>query len=89
MKLVVRQLAFLLIGLFFFVGLALIGWGITDLTAFFGHPARLGFVIVTVIMQIATVILVPNVGQHADEGTNLVRRQKLALLALQILIMSG
>jgi protein-S-isoprenylcysteine O-methyltransferase Ste14 len=84
-RLVVRQIAMLLIGLFLFIGLPLFGWGITDVSGFLRHPARVGYLVLTVVLQIITIVMVPNLGRQASEGKKLVRRQKLALLFLQIL----
>lgn len=85
MKSVLRQIAMLMIGLVLFIGLPFLGWGITNIAGFMENPARVGYIVLMVVGQILAVIMIPNIGQHDDEGKKLVPRQKLALLFLQIL----
>jgi protein-S-isoprenylcysteine O-methyltransferase Ste14 len=83
MKKVVRFVVAVLVGTVLFIGLPLIGWGLGDWHAFLADPARLGYVVLTFIMQVAVAILVPGAGQ-SNTGTKTVARQRLAVLMLQI-----
>ena len=73
----------LLMGIVIFVGLPLVGWGVTDIQGFVDHPARLGYVVLTVLLQALVVIKMPEVGRDRGAGTKLVRRQRWAVLLLQ------
>ncbi len=52
--------------LFLFFGLVVVGWG--DLTGFLAHPARIGLVLVTILLTIPTLLAGANVsaGQRED-----------------------
>ena len=74
----------LVAGLVIFIGLPFLGWGVTDPAGFVGHPARLGYVLLTALLQLIIVILLPHLGE-TREGTKTVSRQRLAVLLLQVL----
>ncbi len=80
-----RSLVALLIGIAIFVGLPLVAWGITDVGGFVGHPARLAYVVLVVLLQVLTVIAFPEVGRDRGEGVKTVRRQRWAVLLMQVL----
>jgi protein-S-isoprenylcysteine O-methyltransferase Ste14 len=80
-----RSILALLIGAVIFVGLPVIGWGLTDFSGFVDHPARLGYIIVTILLQIFVVIRFPDVGHRSGKGKKLVRRQQLAVVLLQVI----
>jgi protein-S-isoprenylcysteine O-methyltransferase Ste14 len=75
----------ILFGIALFAGLPFVGWGVTDLSGFIGHPARLAYVILIVLLQTVTVIRWPEVGRGNGEGKKAVRRQRIAVLLLQVL----
>lgn len=75
----------LLLGMVLFVGLPLLGWGVTDGAGFFANPARAAYVVVAVVLQIAAVIAFPNVGRGSGEGQRTMGRQRFAVLLLQLL----
>lgn len=75
----------LLLGLLLFVGLPIVGWGISDIAGFFRQPARLYYVISFVTVQIVLVILIPGIGQNRGEGHKTVGRQRIAVLFLQLI----
>jgi protein-S-isoprenylcysteine O-methyltransferase Ste14 len=75
----------LLMGVILFVGLPLVGWGVTDLQGFVGHPARLAYVVLVILLQVGVVIKFPDVGRGSGEGKQIVRRQRVAVLLLQVL----
>lgn len=74
-----------LIGVAIFVGLPLIGWGVADLQGFIGHPARSGYVILVILLQVFVVIKFPGAGSQCGEGTQTVRRQRWTVFLMQIL----
>ena len=75
----------LLIGFVIFIGLPVLAWGIGDRSEFCDHPARMAYIVLTVVMQSVVVTVMPNAGRDRRKGETTVGRQKLALLLLQIL----
>ena len=75
----------LLVGLVIFVGLPLIGWGVSNLAGFFDNPIRSAYVALAAVMQVVVILKIPNVGAGRGPGTKTVHRQRLALLFLQII----
>jgi protein-S-isoprenylcysteine O-methyltransferase Ste14 len=73
------------IGLVIFAGLPLLGWGITDLQGFMAHPARVGYVALVILLQGFVLLKFPGIGRTRGEGTKTVRRQRLAVLLLQVI----
>jgi protein-S-isoprenylcysteine O-methyltransferase Ste14 len=82
---VLRSIGKLLVGLFIFVGIPLLAWGVSDLASFFAHPARATFIVVTVLLQAVIVLAVPDAGRGADDGGEPVARQRVALALLQLI----
>jgi protein-S-isoprenylcysteine O-methyltransferase Ste14 len=80
-----RTMAKLLIGFLVFIGLPLLGWGILDAAEFFINPVRLGYVALTVLVQTGVVLLIPSAGRGSGGGKVLIRRQRLALVFIQVL----
>lgn len=68
MSTALRSVTNLLIGIAIFVGLPLAGWGIMDAQGFVGHPARLGYVVLAVLLQLLVAVMTPSVGSHRGEG---------------------
>lgn len=81
---ILRKLASFLVGLIIFSILPLIGWGLNDISGFIQNPYRLAFIMMMAILSAVVVIFLPNGGRSQGEGKKLVKRQKLSLLALQI-----
>lgn len=75
----------LLVGVVIFVGLPLLGWGVGDARGFIDHPARLAYTVLVVLLQVFVVMLIPGVGRNRGDGEKSVRRQRLALLLLQVI----
>jgi protein-S-isoprenylcysteine O-methyltransferase Ste14 len=75
----------LLIGILIFVGLPLVGWGLSDLQGFIDHPARLGYVILVVLLQIFVVIRLPEAGSRRATGQKIAPRERLTLVPLQVI----
>ena len=80
-----RAITKLLIGIMIFVGLPILGWGFKDIPGFLNHPARLGYAILAVLLQVFIVIRLPDVGSRRGKGRDTVFRQRLTILFLQII----
>lgn len=80
-----RSASKVLIGIAIFAGLPLIGWGVMDARDFVGHPARLGYVVLVVLLQLFVAIKFPGVGSNRGKGKKTVQRQQLAVILLQVL----
>ena len=76
----------ILFGLFAFVGLPLVGWGVVDARAFFGNGARLGYCAVAAVLQAAASSWLPNAGLGAGDGRKIVQRQRVALAIVKIIV---
>jgi protein-S-isoprenylcysteine O-methyltransferase Ste14 len=85
MSINIRPVIALLFGIVLFIGLPFVGWGITDIRGFVGNPARLGYIIITILTQIIVVIVIPDVGRNRGKGNKIIRRQHLALILIQTL----
>jgi protein-S-isoprenylcysteine O-methyltransferase Ste14 len=85
MAILIRAIMKLIIGLVIFIGLPFVGWGITDIQGFIANPARLGYAILIVLMQIIIVIKLPEAGRNRGRGKQTVARQRIALLLLQLI----
>ena len=84
----IRASIALLAGLLIFVGLPLLVWGIGDLSGFFHNPARLAYVALTVVLQTITMIAMPSAGENRFSGGESVSRQKIGVVALQVLCLA-
>lgn len=81
----IRFLLTLLIGVVIFVGLPLLGWGLTDIQGFAADPARFGYIVLVVLLQVFVAIKFPGVGRSGGDGKKLVHRQRLAIFLLQVI----
>jgi protein-S-isoprenylcysteine O-methyltransferase Ste14 len=72
------------VGLIVFSVLPIIGWGIKDINGFVQNPFRLAYIVMMAVFSIIVVIVVPNEGKGYGEGIKPMKRQKLAILFLQI-----
>lgn len=80
-----RTFGKLLVGMFIFVAIPLLAWGVGDLAGFFANPARATFVVVTVLLQVVIVLALPEAGGSAGPGVKRVARQRVALVLLQMI----
>jgi protein-S-isoprenylcysteine O-methyltransferase Ste14 len=85
MSTALRSASKLLIGIAIFAGLPLMGWGVMDAQGFVGHPARLGYVVLVVLLQLFVAVKFPGVGSNRGKGKKTVQRQQLAVILLQVL----
>jgi protein-S-isoprenylcysteine O-methyltransferase Ste14 len=85
MKSILGSVIKLLFGCLLFAGFPLTGWGWDDVGGFFHDPARGVYIAVAVILQLVIVLLVPDAGGTGAEGKVTIRRQRWAILGLQIL----
>lgn len=85
MSIAIRTAIKLFMGIVIFVGLPLVGWGVKDLRGFMSDPVRPGYAVIVVLLQIFIVIRLPEVGSNRGKGKKTVRRQRLAVLLLQVL----
>jgi protein-S-isoprenylcysteine O-methyltransferase Ste14 len=74
----------LVVGIVMFAGLPLLGWGVNDIHRFLSHPARLGYIALVVLLQLFIVIKFPETGRNRP-GEKIVRRQRLAVLLMQVI----
>jgi protein-S-isoprenylcysteine O-methyltransferase Ste14 len=75
----------LLLGIIIFIGLPLVAWGLRDIPGFFGNPARLGYVVLSVLLQIYMVMSDHRKGRDRGPVKKIVERQRLAVVLLQLL----
>jgi len=78
----------LVVGLLIYLGLPLIGWGVADAEGFLSHPALLAYVILVLVLHGYVVLSDPGVGRDRGAGKVLVRRQRWAVLLLQVLTLA-
>ena len=88
MSTVSRSALALFVGVLIFAGLPVLGWGIADFSGFIANPARLGYLLMVVALQVIVIIRFPGIGRSGGDGQKLVRRQKIAVVLLQILTLS-
>jgi len=68
-----------------FVGLPLVGWGVKDVQGFIGHPVRLGYAVIVVLLQAFVAVRLPEVGGGRRKGKKVSRRERLTLMPLQVI----
>ena len=64
-----RMIMTLLIGFVIFIGLPVLAWGIGDRSEFCDHPARMAYIVLTVVMQSVVVTVMPNAGRDRRKET--------------------
>jgi protein-S-isoprenylcysteine O-methyltransferase Ste14 len=80
----VRPLLMLMVGLFIFIGLPVLVWGVHDLQGFFGHPARLAYAIVTVLIQLYTVFAIAEPGSRRGRESDRSLQRRIVLILIQL-----
>ena len=93
MSTVLRSAITLLAGIAIFVGLPLVGWGVMDVHGFIGHPARLGYIVLVVLLHVFVVIKISGVGRNRGKGEKTVPLQRWTLVLIQVqslaIVLSG
>lgn len=84
MRAEMRTLMTLMIGILIFVGLPLLAWGLGETAGFMDHPARLGYVLLVVMLQLYVVIKIPGVGGNRGGEKGTATHQRITLLLLQL-----
>ena len=84
MKSLSRYIVAFFASLLIFVGLPFLGWGLRHLSGFFESPARIGFLVVIVSLQLFAVIYNPQVGRTQENRKSGVQEHKLDLILVQI-----
>ncbi len=75
-----RKLPF---GILLFVGLTLLGWGLSDAWAFFQNPVRAAYVLSVALLSLAIALWFPEAMTSGGLGTRTVNQQKLTIWWLQ------
>jgi len=73
------------LGCLIFVALPLIAWGLSDISGFLDHPARLFFFLLVLVLNAFAAIRIPEIGKGRPVEKTTIRRQHLAVAFLQIL----
>jgi protein-S-isoprenylcysteine O-methyltransferase Ste14 len=84
LKKIIRKILSFLIGSFLFSGLPLLAWGIGDMSGYFQNRARFCFFFMMILLTALAVLFVPNEGRGSGEGEKTLKRQKFAIILMQI-----
>jgi protein-S-isoprenylcysteine O-methyltransferase Ste14 len=79
-----RKIFSLIVGVIFFIALPIIAWGLNDFKGYFNNPARLGYVIIMIVMMILVVIFVPEEGRSRGKGIKTDKLHNFSLALIQI-----
>ncbi len=85
MSTTVRSAITFLMGSAVFIVLPLVAWGVTDIGGFLQDPARLGFVLLVLVLNAFAAIRIPEIGKARPAEKTTVRRQHAAVILLQVL----
>lgn len=84
MKSILRYIIAFAVSLLIFVGLPFFGWGFRHFSSFFENPARIGFLVVIVALQLFAVSYNPQVGRNQENRKSDVEQHKLDLVLVQV-----
>ena len=84
MKLIIQNIVVLLVGLVFFVGFPIIGWGIKDTDHFFSAPSRTGYIFLILILQLVAVFYNPPVKKTLNKNKKDEKKIKIDLILIQL-----
>jgi Ca2+/H+ antiporter len=79
-----RKAGSFLIGVILFVGLPLFAWGVRGVSGYFQNGARSCYVFMMIGLTALAVLFVPEEGRGSGEGEKPLKRQKFAILLMQI-----
>lgn len=88
MKSILLNVLALLAGIVIFIGLPLLGWGISEIFQFFANPARLTYAILILLLQIFSIFYNPQIGRNKKERKSGVKKHKADLVLIQIFSLS-
>lgn len=83
-----KKLFAVLLGIFIFAGIPLLAWLPAGVLSFAAQPARLAYLMLAAIVQLAVVAWVPGQGFSQGAGRDLVKRQRLVVILLQLLTLA-
>ena len=75
----------LMIGLTIFIGLPLLSWGLTHVESFVANPARLGFLVLSVLLQVFMIVRRPQSGEGHGSKAKTAAGGRWELVVIQIL----
>jgi protein-S-isoprenylcysteine O-methyltransferase Ste14 len=84
LKTITRKILSFLIGTFLFSGLPLLAWGIGDVSGYFQNGARACYFLLMTVLTVLAVLFVPDEGRGSGEGEKTLKRQKFAILVMQV-----
>ena len=84
MKKVIKSALLIIAGVIIFVGLPLVGWGISNIGNFLNNPARLIYFVAIILLQFFTVIYNPKTAKIKEKHKKGIRESKFDLLLIQI-----
>ena len=87
-KTVAKQILAFLAGSLIFVGIPLLGWGITRLPEYFGSTARTAYVIVAFLLQLFAIYYNPQVGRSQVKRKKETPERKIDLYLIQLFSLS-
>lgn len=84
MKLFFFNILAILAGTLIFLGIPLLGWGISDPSSFFTAPVRLTYAVLIVLLQFFAIFYNPQTGRSRTEQKSGVERHRADLILIQI-----
>lgn len=81
----IRKIISLLVGLLFFIGFPMLGWGLSDIHLFFRDPFRLGYLLMMAASIPLVVVFVPDEGRSQGKGVKMMKKHQISLLLLQVI----
>lgn len=75
----------LLTGLFIFVFLPFLGWGINQYSTFLSNPYRTSFIAMMTVLSALVVFFVPDNSKMGDKGMHNIKSHRISLFLLQVI----
>jgi protein-S-isoprenylcysteine O-methyltransferase Ste14 len=88
LKKIIAILTKIIIGCVLFAILPIVGWSIFDISGYLSSSVRLAYTITVVLLQIAVVVVEPEIGRQGNKGKTIVDRQRMAVILLQVLTLA-
>ncbi|MFN8412790.1 MAG: isoprenylcysteine carboxylmethyltransferase family protein [Anaerolineales bacterium] len=74
----------LLAGSFIFLGLPLLGWGLSGIPQFFNNPARVSYAVIILLLQLFGILYNPQAGTNRGQEKDDVKKSRIDLILIQI-----